>query len=286
MFWNRISHQKILSLGTMARTLSLDFSELEKSTASERLREVWHGAVVVDTPSAILVNHASLSEFEFIFEAAPDPRSVIQYLRVKGKDELDGFQIFAKHNKIIAEWRPPRPGHRINGNQKKLLKVLQTEFSIRHMPVIEKPPKSGTGQLMAASVTASIIMAFADGELSIQEKERLVDILSRFKSGYSTPQEILSMVETHVKMLHDEGRDTWPAIMNSLTKEFSVAAKKTVLHAAGTMALADGTFSEEEQTKIAEMAQWIGLDLKYLKEWMREFDVTVTHAEIMGMTVE
>ena len=135
---------------------------------------------------------------------------------------------------------------------------------------------------MAAAVSASIIMAMADGEFNHDEKDRIVEILGTYKRGLMSPQEILAMADQHFQMLSEAGPEAWPSLIHELTKGASINSKKTVLHAAGTMALSDGNFHEEEKKMIAQLAAWMELDMSQLREWTQEFDITMKHAEIMG----
>jgi tellurite resistance protein len=76
-------------------------------------------------------------------------------------------------------------------------------------------------KVVAAGVTASIMMALVDGELAAAERERLLELSSAYGRGVKDPGEILETIDTHVSTVEEAGRDAWPAIMHTMAKDFS-----------------------------------------------------------------
>ncbi|PHQ70785.1 MAG: hypothetical protein COB93_04650 [Sneathiella sp.] len=285
MFWNRIPHRTILDIGHLIKTMSLRFPDLQSSVVIERLQEM-PGSIVETKPFNICLKNVDFPEVEFMFEIDSDSSSTVKFLRAVGKDDLEGVEVLGRHNNVIARWVPQRLGHLISKTQVHFLETLLDEYGIRYIPSWEGIQNQNSEKTMAASVAAAVITAFADGDFTATEKERLVHVLSVYKSGFLSPQEILALTETTIKMWCDEGRDAWPATMHSLTVGLDAASKKTVLHAAGLMALTDGVFSVGEQKKLAEVAHWIGVDSNDFGVWAREFSITISFAKIMGLTME
>ncbi|GLK50515.1 TerB family tellurite resistance protein [Maricaulis virginensis] len=131
------------------------------------------------------------------------------------------------------------------------------------------------GQVIAASVSASIMAALADGAFSEEERERLVETVGAYKAGHMSPQEILAMIEMHVSAISKAGRGEWPGLMHQLAAGFSDESKKIVLHAAGNMALVDGKLELSEREFLGNLANWIEVDQALLREWLGEFESTI-----------
>lgn len=146
-----------------------------------------------------------------------------------------------------------------------------------------KPSSSTSGEVIAAATTASIMVALYDGEFTPAQKDRLIETVSAYKQGFSTPAEILEMVEQHVSLVRNTDREKWPGALASTSRHLSRDAKILILHAAGNMALLGNQMGEAEQRFLADTAWWIGIDETGMRQWMEEFKETMSDAVTAGI---
>lgn len=270
------------SLGHMTITLAQDFVGLPREIVSQKIKDSWRGATVSDGETLIKVTHPSIPYFTFNFIADVLPNSHVPRLIVEGESDYAEITLWANQRYVIAVGSP-LSAKGLNKKAQKLLNILRDEFDIQHLPSLSEREKSALkGKFMMAAITASIIVAIADGELNFDERERLVDIVTAYKKDLASPQEKLKMIEMHVDEVEKLDDPSRLGVMHHITKDLLFVAKKMVLHAAGTMALSDGTFNDSEKKKISQISAAMGLNQSQLQEWVQEFDVTVKQAKIMG----
>lgn len=286
MFGNFLVKQVAESVGFMTKMLAQDYVGLEKEMAADRIATSWNGSQVTLEPDKVIVRHGYTANFVFIFQTTELPNSPVLRLIAQGEGEYEIVKILADQTRVVA-MLDIGPGASVGKNVKKFLKYIEKDSGILcagGLPDTARSriPKRITGNLMGASMTASIIVALADGKFEQEERNRLVETMSLYKDGLSSPQEILSFIEEHVGKVKEVGQEAWPAFMNTIAKDMPLEAKKVILHAAGNMALVDGTFSEEEMKVIGGIASWIEIGESGFKEWRAEFDLTLKQEIILG----
>lgn len=288
MFRTWILRERARQLGHMTKRLALDFVGLQRSVARDRIEKVWHGSSLTETQDSIDIQHPYFPMNTFSMEGGPYPESEITRLIVTGRDDWLGLSIYANQQYFIGEIEPFK-GKGFTKTLRKLVNTLETDYEILFIkPALENKKRAkiikGDDQkkVILAGLTASIIVGLADGTLTHEKKDRLVELAGTGMARNSLPGDILTAVEKHTSAVVEMGRDAWPATMRSLTDNLSGESKKIILHGAGNMALTDGNISEREKEVIQRMAFWIQVEEDDFNDWAKDFELTIRKIKILS----
>src|SRR5262245_31095226 len=117
----------------------------------------------------------------------------------------------------------------------------------------QDPIKTLTGNMHAM-----LVMALADGTLTGEEREVLIQYAGRFRSQKHSPQDILNFIDNTIEKILRLDRDEWGALFDGM-ESLSRREHFMILHSAGMMATVDGELTEKELEMLARIAHWIGV---------------------------
>lgn len=122
------------------------------------------------------------------------------------------------------------------------------------------------------SILALNMVAMADGKISPEEKQIIIEITSAYKGDLMSPREILETIEKTQSMLAEAGINAWYNLFDSLINPIDPIDQSFILHGAGTLALADGEVHEKELEMLTNIAQWMHMEEQDFINWAREFE--------------
>lgn len=126
------------------------------------------------------------------------------------------------------------------------------------------------GVLTPAMLMAMVMTALADGPISQNEKDALVEVFYAGNRWNMSPQMLLAHLQRTVNATILVGEERWP-VMLERARGLSGPSKIQVLHACAKMARIDGDMLPEEELRIESIASWIGIEPQDLETWRSEY---------------
>lgn len=126
------------------------------------------------------------------------------------------------------------------------------------------------GVLVPVSRMAMVMTALADGPISQNEKDALVEVFYAGNRWNLSPQMLLTLLQRTVDATILAGKDLWP-VMLERARGLSGPSKIQVLHTCAKMAHMDGDMLPEEKRRIDSIASWIGIEPQDLETWRSEY---------------
>ena len=146
----------------------------------------------------------------------------------------------------------------------------------------ERTEDGGAGEegmgLVACVVSAMVMTALADGRLTYEEKDMIVQFVGTYKKDSMTPPEILQLAEGTISRLREMGQDDWGVVL-SQGRHLAAEDKRKVLDAAAAMALVDGDLHDEERALLGKIGAWLGVETAAFDAWVVGFQAQAGEPE-------
>lgn len=126
------------------------------------------------------------------------------------------------------------------------------------------------GVLAPAMLMGMVMTALADGPLSQNEKDALVEVFYAGNRWNMSPRTLLAHLQRTVDGTILVGEEHWPTMLEK-ARGLSGPSKIQVLHACAKMAHMDGDMTPEEELRIESIASWIGIERQDLETWRSEY---------------
>jgi tellurite resistance protein len=102
-----------------------------------------------------------------------------------------------------------------------------------------------TAMTLQGFVDAGVLMAAADGEITVEEYDQIADVISGFLDGRVSNRDIRAIINESVQMLEEQGADARLDALsaNLVTEEL----REVAFQVACAVLVADGEYSEEDE---------------------------------------
>lgn len=142
-----------------------------------------------------------------------------------------------------------------------------------------------TSKASRASMFAMHIMALADGVISPEEREAMIEITSSFKRGLLSPEGILDLVDETQKLFAGGGEEAWKYLFET-TGPFHRTDQFFIAHTALTFAIIDGEFHAREQRMLGLLCQWIGMNKRDTRDFLLQVDERLEQEAHHGRNIQ
>lgn len=126
------------------------------------------------------------------------------------------------------------------------------------------------GVLVPTMLMSMVLTALADGPISQNEKDALIEVFYAGNRWNMSPLMLLAHLQRTVDATILVGEKHWPAMLEP-ARGLSGPSKIQVLHACAKMAQMDGDMLPEEDVRIESIASWIGIEPRDLETWRSEY---------------
>jgi hypothetical protein len=137
----------------MTQTFARDFLWYGRSEVLERLPHVWFGSTAEDQGTHIIIRKPDRYRFfEFHFMLGKQQDTTVEYIVVRGRDELQDLSILARSGDLVSSLSATRGGLP-SRDALKAVRILERKYGVRRaapMPIPERNGQTATRNLQCA----------------------------------------------------------------------------------------------------------------------------------------
>ena len=119
------------------------------------------------------------------------------------------------------------------------------------------------------AIAAMYLIAVADGEVQLEEREIITQLVGAYKADMS-PREVLQLIEESIAMFEEAGPTVGPEVFKQC-RDLSLDAKLFIAHAGATLVISRQSPDALTRRTLGMIVGWLDLGPAGNERWLREF---------------